>query len=181
MLRFENIIDKFFLGILRLNSAISIDRPCAISRKAEISTCFGGSIIIGKKSEIHNGAIINTYGGNISIGEQCSINPYTIIYGNGGVKIGESVRIASHCSIISFSHNNDLLDQDIMSQGLTKKGIIIENNVWIGSGSRILDGVVIKSGCIIGAGSVVTKSTERNCIYVGTPAKLLRVRSEKKL
>lgn len=177
MLTFQSIVDKFFLGILRLNRAISIDKPCAISRKAEISTCFGGSLIIGKKSEIHNGVIINTYGGNISIGEQCSINPYTIIYGNGGVKIGESVRIASHCSIISFNHNYDLLDQDIMYQGLSKKGIVIENNVWVGSGSRILDGVTIKSGCIIGAGSVVTKSTEKNCIYAGAPAKILKVRS----
>ena len=50
------------------------------------------------------------------------------------------------------------------------KGIVIEDDVWIGSGVKILDGVVIGKGCVIGANAVVTKSTESYGVYVGVPA-----------
>lgn len=52
--------------------------------------------------------------------------------------------------------------------------IIIENGCWIGGNVTILPGVVISEGCIIGAGSVVTKNTEKNSLYVGVPAKKVR-------
>ena len=57
-----------------------------------------------------------------------------------------------------------------------KKGIVIEDDVWISGGVRILDGVTIKRGSAIGAGSVVTKSTIENSINVGVPARYLKMR-----
>ena len=62
----------------------------------------------------------------------------------------------------------------ITYQDLENKGIIIEDDVWIGAGVRILDGVTIARGCVIGAGSVVTKSTEEFGVYVGVPARLIK-------
>lgn len=64
----------------------------------------------------------------------------------------------------------------IRDQGEIKKGIIIQDNVWIGANSVILDGVIIESGAIIGAGSVVTKSVPKNCIVAGNPAKIIKFR-----
>ena len=80
-----------------------------------------------------------TYGGDISIGNFCSINPFSVIYGHGGVKIGDGVRIATHCVIIPANHNFEAIDQFIFQQGETRKGIIIEDDVWLGAGARILD------------------------------------------
>ena len=54
------------------------------------------------------------------------------------------------------------------------KEIVIGSNVWIGGSVTILPGVHIGDGCVIGAGSVVTKDTEPNSIYVGNPAKMLK-------
>lgn len=52
--------------------------------------------------------------------------------------------------------------------------IIIEDGCWIGARSTILPGVVIKKGCIIAAGSVVTKDCEPNGLYAGVPAKRIK-------
>lgn len=52
--------------------------------------------------------------------------------------------------------------------------VYIEDNVWIGGGSIILPHVKIARGGVIGAGAVVTKSTEENSLYLGVPAKKIR-------
>ncbi|RWU08706.1 acyltransferase [Pedobacter chitinilyticus] len=118
-----------------------------------------------------------TYGGKITIGNNCSINPYTIIYGHGnGVEIGSNVLIAGHCMIIPSNHNFRDNKVPINQQGSTSRGIKIENDVWLGTGVKVLDGVTIAKGCIIAAGAVVTKSTEAYGIYMGVPAKKTKSR-----
>ncbi|MEJ2118942.1 MAG: acyltransferase, partial [Alphaproteobacteria bacterium] len=67
----------------------------------------------------------------------------------------------------------------IFQQPETKLGIVIEDDVWIGSSVRILDGVRIAKGSIIGAGAVVNRSTIPDGIYAGVPAKMIRKRTGK--
>ena len=142
-------------------------------------TSAGGTITIGSNTEILNGCLLMTYGGSISIGNHCSINPYTILYGHGkGLVIGNNVLIAGHCLIIPSSHVFTRTDIPINQQGEHSKGIVIEDDVWIGAGCQILDGVTIARGSIIAAGSVVNKSTEPFSIMGGVPAKLIKKRSE---
>jgi len=52
----------------------------------------------------------------------------------------------------------------------------IGSDVWIGAGCKILGGVTIGNGCIIGAGSVVIKDLPPYSISVGNPAKVLKYR-----
>ncbi len=52
--------------------------------------------------------------------------------------------------------------------------ILIERHVWIGAGAIILPGVTIGEGCVVGAGSVVTKSLPAGVVAVGNPARILR-------
>jgi acetyltransferase-like isoleucine patch superfamily enzyme len=86
------------------------------------------------------------------------------------------VRIAANTTIIPANHNFSNLEKPIRKQGLTKEGIKIEDDVWIGSGCRILDGVKIGKGAVIGAGSVVTSSVPSNTVYGGVPAKHIKDR-----
>ena len=57
-----------------------------------------------------------------------------------------------------------------MSQGFDHKKVIIEDDCWTGINSVITQGVTIKKGSIIGANSVVNKSTEEYSINVGAPS-----------
>lgn len=54
--------------------------------------------------------------------------------------------------------------------------VVIGNDVWLGDDVRILSGVSIADGCVIGCGSIVTKDTVPYGIYAGAPAKLIRKR-----
>jgi acetyltransferase-like isoleucine patch superfamily enzyme len=58
----------------------------------------------------------------------------------------------------------------------SKKGIIIENDVWIGTNVTILSGVTIGNGAVVGAGSVVTKNIEPYSVVAGNPAKKVKSR-----
>lgn len=114
-----------------------------------------------------------TYGGNIKIGEGTLINQFTTIYGHGNIEIGSNVIMATQTTLIPANHKFKDLNILIKNQGLDKKGIIIEDNVWIGAGVTILDGVKIGTGSIIAAGCVVNKNVPPNTIVGGVPAKII--------
>ena len=151
-----------------------IDRTVRISKTSKIKTVAGGSISIGKFSVVQDYAMILSYGGKIQIGDFCTINPFCILYGHGGLRIGNGVRIAASTIIVPANHKFDDLDKFIFQQDETKLGIVIEDDVWIGAGSKILDGVHIGQGSVIGAGSVVTKNIENFTVAAGNPAKTIR-------
>ncbi len=156
--------------------SVFIDKRTIVEPNVMLRSQYGGTIIIGKDCYISSGAIMLTHGGDIKIGNYSTINPYTIIYGQGGVKIGNGVRIAAHCTIVPSNHRYDNPNEFIFKQGLSKQGIVIEDDVWLGTGVKVLDGVTIKRGCIIGANAVVTHSTEEYGVYVGIPARKIKTR-----
>lgn len=135
-----------------------------------------GTITIGEDCYIDRNVIISCNGGNIKIGNHCSFNPYCVIYGHGGLEIGNDVRIATSTVIIPANHEFEEQHKKICDQPISAKGIKIGNNCWIGAGVRILDGVNIGDGCVIGAGSVVTKSIQDNSVVAGIPAQVIRQR-----
>jgi acetyltransferase-like isoleucine patch superfamily enzyme len=147
-----------------------------VSGRSVVRVCNGGTITVGRRCQIHPFSMLLTHGGDIRIGDDCSVNPFTIIYGMGGTSIGNDVRIAAHTTIIPENHNPGTDEVALSKAGSTKKGIRIENNVWIGAGVRILDGVHIGRNTIIGAGSVVTRSLPPNVTAVGAPAKSTKLR-----
>jgi len=140
--------------------------------------CAEGVIRIGDRSIIREGAILHSYGGVISIGCDCTVNPYCLFQGNGGIKIGDNVLIASHVSIFSANHIFDDEHRSIRSQGETRLGVEIQDDVWIGSGAKILDGVRIGRGSVIAAGAVVNRDVPSNEIFGGVPARMIGKRGK---
>lgn len=105
-----------------------------------------------------------------------------------------SVQIGKYCSladkitlIIDVNHDYRSVSTGVMSfmQGVEKKSkikrkgqVIIENEVWVGSGATIMGGVVIHSGAVVAAESVVTKDVPPYAIVGGNPAKIIKYRFE---
>jgi len=160
-------------GLRFAGKRINVGPGARIAMSCKIRTTGGGTLSIGTNTRLLDLVLIYTYGGDIKIGKNCSINPFCVLYGLGGLEIGDDVRIAAHTVIVPANHSFDTLGIPIWRQPETRKGVRIGNDVWIGCGCRILDGVVIGQGCVVGAGSVVTRNLPDYSIAVGVPARVI--------
>lgn len=131
---------------------------------------------IGPYTIIEATGIINSIGKGVRIGNNSGIGAFSFIGGAGGVVIGSDVIMGQYVSIHSENHVSDKEDIPIRHQGVTRKGIVIENNCWIGAKVTILDGSHIEEGSVIAAGSVVRGLVPKNSVVGGVPAKLIKTR-----
>ena len=159
---------------------IRIGSHCRIARQAIIraNTDDSRGICLESEVSILENTLISANRGHVTIGNNSWLGPNSVIYGNGGVDIGDHVLIAAHCVINTVSHNFSDTDTPMNLQGVSCDPVVIEDDVWIGSGASILQGVRIGRGSIIGAGAVVTKSIPPFSIALGVPAKVTGSRGD---
>jgi len=112
----------------------------------------------------------------IYIGQDTFIGPSVCIAGPGDIKIGKDCLIGAHTGIYANNHNFTDIIKPIKYQGITRQGIVIEDDCWLGDGVKVLDGVKIGRGSVIGAGAVVTKDIPPFSIAVGVPAQVIKSR-----
>lgn len=84
--------------------------------------------------------------------------------------------ISYNVHIRTSSHNYLNKDVTIKNQGMFEKDIVIQDDCWIGFGAQIMPGVTLAKGTVVGAGAIVTKDTTEYGVYVGAPARLIKVR-----
>lgn len=134
-----------------------------------------GYISVGRDTYLGPGSFLHTgkEGGKVILGSNCTVQAYSMVQGHGGCIIGNDVRIAPHTVITAANHVFTDTSRPIREQGLTKKGITIEDDVWIGASCMILDGVTIGKQSVLGAGSVVTKSLPPGSVAVGSALRML--------
>lgn len=110
--------------------------------------------------------------GDIIIGEHCYLNSGCVLYSGNGIKIANNVLIASNCTLAPVNHA--FLDRQrlIREQGFSpsRGGILIEDDVWIGANCVLLDGAVLRRGCVVAAGSLVRGELPAYSICRGVPA-----------
>jgi acetyltransferase-like isoleucine patch superfamily enzyme len=129
-----------------------------------------GTISCGTGAWIEQGVVLHTYGGNIRLGRNIFLGPHVVIYGHGGVEIGDDTLIAVHCRIVSSNHTVPAIGHDIRAQPDRLLPVKIGRDVWLGAGVTVLGGVTIGDGCVVGAGAVVTKDLPPGAIARGVPA-----------
>ncbi|WP_333804610.1 acyltransferase [Sulfurospirillum sp.] len=120
--------------------------------------------------------IIFIHTDRITVGKNFGINSGTYINGIGEIEIGNYVLIGSNVTISSGKHPIEGWDLPIFSRQTIPEKITIEDDVWIGAGAVIMPGITLRKGTVVGANSVVTKSTQPYSVVAGVPAKLLRFR-----
>lgn len=141
----------------------------------------GENVEIGEKVSLSKGVFI---GDGVKIGKRTYIHDNTMIVSG---EIGKYCSIAFNCQIGMWEHPIDYISTSPYTYASSnlfgfdaiwkhKEGPVIGNDVWIGSNSIILRGVVVGDGAIIGAGSIVTKDIPPYAVVVGAPAKIIKYR-----
>lgn len=122
---------------------------------------------------------------NIQIGDNSSIGQYAnFVSTRARIIIGNHVMFGPHVTIVTGDHRidirgrfmNTITDDEKLPEN--DQNVVIKDDVWIGANTIILKGVTIGTGCVIAAGSVITKNANAYGIYGGNPAKLIKMRFE---
>ena len=159
---------------------ISLGKNCVLDEYCKLSAQGDdeSAIFLGDEVLLGRGVVLGTRDGRIEIGDFCNIGANCRMGTTTQIKIGKHVLMAANCYIGGAQHKFDRLDVPIMRQGYDSRGgVVIEDDVWLGTDVKILDGVTVGTGSVIGAGSIVTKDIPPYSIAVGAPAK---VRSSRK-
>ncbi len=122
---------------------------------------------VGPKSQLSENLYIYD-GCNLRAGTQCRIGSFCRIWDYSSITIGDNLLASHGLTLISGTH---LLDK---ARTPRPGPIAIGNDVWIGINVTILGPATIGDSVVIGANSLVMGTLENNCVYGGSPAKLIR-------
>lgn len=155
---------------------IIIADTAQVSKLADIEDSVRGTrIIIDAGVRIDAFVKIKPVGGtgDVRIGKNSYINSGVVIYSGNGVTIGEDVLIAANCTLAPVNHQYRARDVKIVAQRFapSRGGIVIEDDVWIGANTVLLDGTILRRGCVVGAGSLVNGELEAYSVNMGVPAR----------
>ena len=114
----------------------------------------------------------------VSVASGSMIGENSFLDGYSGLTIGRNVLVAHNVSIIAEDHGFATRRIPIRRQPKTTGPIVIGDDVWIGCGARVLKGVTVGTGAIIGAGAVVTRDVAPYSIVGGVPARVIGVRPD---
>jgi len=191
------IADNVTVGAFtQIGELVSIGENSKIGSNCEIGleqgTLDPTELIIGKNANIRSGAILylsSTFGDGFQTGHRVTIREGTIAGAGfqagtlcdiqGHVEIGDHVKLHSNVHIGQGSKISSyvwifpyvVLTNDPHPPSETRLGVTVKPYVAIGTMSTILPGVVIEEGCLIAAGSTLSKNTDADTIWAGTPAK----------
>ena len=157
---------------------IEIDPSARVSPLADIEDSVRGSkVAVGANSVIDSFVKVKPAGGSgdLVIGANTIVNSGCVFYTGNGIRIGNDVRIAANCTFAPTNHAFARKDVPIFQQGFlpSKGGIVVEDDVWIGANCVLLDGAVLRRGCVVGAGSVLRGEIEAYSIVAGNPVTVI--------
>lgn len=112
-----------------------------------------------------------SYGYNLDVGDNVVIHRHVLLDDRGGIEIGDGSSVSDFANVYSHSHN--IVDGRIVYTPKTVigKGVRITYHATILAGSHVAD------DSMVGAGSMLTKSTEPHWVYVGVPARKVKEKS----
>lgn len=195
--KFRTIINKIRMNRKRKYWAkcgnILVESSVVIFPETSISA-FSGHVHVGVKSCIRGCLEIQRENGKIEVGSNCYIGDHSRIWAADSIKIGNNVLVAHNVNIFdndthptNYCERRDDAENIIFKRtrkdypSLHSSPVEIGDDVWIGCNSIILKGVKIGEGCIVAAGSVVTKDIPPFSLVAGNPARVVKsLNSEKK-
>ena len=150
-------------GKIELGSRVAIDDHCLLDAKGAGAQ----GLRIGNEVLIARDTIIQAKTSWIEIGDQCTIGSQCQLTSVGGIRIGKAVMISGQCYLGGGRYHTEDPSVPMKEQGLYTTGpVIIGDDVWLGAGVIVQDGVRIGRGSIIGAGTVVRENVPERTVVV---------------
>lgn len=169
----ENRVRLRFASNIRLGHGTYLDEGVYIHATP-------AGVEIGANTLVMHGAILHVYNfrnlpwAGIRIGRDSLIGEYTVIRGQGGVTIGDRVYTSPMTQLIAVNHVFSDPQRPFIEQGITAQGIVVEDDVWLGSNAVVTDGVRIGKGSVVAAGAVVTRDVPERTVVAGVPARVIK-------
>lgn len=182
---FRKINQRAFVGknvtiknrsYLFLGKGVTIGDYVSIDGLSKDGISIGNNVSIGPFTILQASGVISNLGIGLKIGHNSGIGAYSYIGAAGGVSIGQNVIMGQYVSFHSENHNFSSPDIPIKKQGVTREGIVIEDDCWIGAKVTFLDGAFLSHGCVVAAGAVVRGVIPPNSVIGGVPAKVIKSR-----
>lgn len=154
---------------IRVGEGAVIDDDAVLDAKGEANA----GLDIGANVYVGRAAILSCKEGSIEVGDFCNISSRCTILSETRVRLGKYCFLAGDCYLVAGgTHSIDRTDVPIMLQpSLDRGGIDIGQDVWLGAGVIVLDGVTIGRGSVVGAGSVVSHSLPEYSVVAGSRVK----------
>jgi acetyltransferase-like isoleucine patch superfamily enzyme len=164
---------------LRFADQIRLGNGAYLDQGVYLHACPAG-ISIGENSFVMHGAVLHVYNFRdlphafIRIGSDSLIGELNVLRGQGGITIGNRVYFGPLVQVLAVNHLYSDPSRPMIEQGITAEGIHIEDDVWLGAGSIITDGVTVGRGAVVAAGAVVTQDVPPHTVVGGVPARVLK-------
>jgi len=165
---------------IRATRKLFAERGAEFGRYCDIDCLSSQGLSIGRGSKIGSQSVIkvsgtlSSLGQSIVIGQNVGIGEFAHIGGAAPVVIGNNTISGAYLSIHPENHVFIENDLPIREQGVTRIGISIGEDCWIGAKVTFLDGSSVGKGCVVAAGSVVNRVFPDRVLIGGVPAKVLR-------
>jgi acetyltransferase-like isoleucine patch superfamily enzyme len=158
---------------IRIGSGVTIDDQVLLDAKGRHNR----GIDIGDGVFLGRGTILSCKDGDIRLGEHTNLGFHCEIFSGSSVSVGRHGLFAAQAYLVGGGHEFEATGQSVIDQPRVSKGIALGDNVWLGTGAKVLDGVRIGSDAVVGANAVVTADLPDGAIAAGVPARILRLRS----
>jgi maltose O-acetyltransferase len=149
----------------------AVSASALLPRQVRVRLWRAAGIEVGTIVDVRSGCWMNT--SRVTVGEKVFINSGLTVDGFEQVTIGDDCWLGVNVTLLTSSHR---VGGTARRAGeITSAPITVGTGCWLGAGVTVLPGVTIGPGCVVRAASVVTKDLEANGLYVGSPARLVRM------
>jgi acetyltransferase-like isoleucine patch superfamily enzyme len=159
---------------VRLGDGVTIDDLVVLDAKGTTNR----GIDIGPGAFLGRGTILSCKDGDITLGDHANLGFHCEVFSGSSVTVGAHALFAAQVYLVGGGHEFEARDAAVIEQPRTSRGIVLGDNVWLGAGAKVLDGLRIGSHVVVGAGAVVTADLPEGAIAAGVPARVVRLRTE---
>jgi acetyltransferase-like isoleucine patch superfamily enzyme len=167
---------------IKFKKRMSVGKSLTLGQNVQINALSKKGIVIGNNVSILDNSIIDCtgvikdLGEGLKIGNNVGIAQNAFIQVRGMVEIKDNVIFGPNVSIFSENHVFSDVELPVNKQGVTRKGVVIEEGVWLATRVVVLDGVTIGKNSVVAAGSIVTKDVPPYAVVGGVPARMIKMR-----